>query len=75
MTIQSQALKALIEVGSNPYNAELQNFIRKGGKTCGFLFQETPEEIITAAGVVPVYIRGTKSEGTEMAEAYFRQLT
>ena len=71
----SKTLETLVEAGKNPFNSILQTYCDKGGKTCGFLFQETPEEIISAAGVAPIYIRGTTSQGTEMAEAFFRQLT
>ena len=68
-------LTALVEAGKNPFNQVLMDYVDQGGKTVGFMYQDTPEEIITAAGAAPIYLRGTASEGTEMAEAFFRQLT
>lgn len=72
---QLPELTALVEAGKNPFNQVLMNYVDQGGKTVGFMYQDTPEEIITAAGAAPIYLRGTTSEGTEMAEAFFRQLT
>ena len=72
---QLPELTALVEAGQNPFNQVLMDYVDQGGKTVGFMYQDTPEEIITAAGAAPIYLRGTTSEGTEMAEAFFRQLT
>lgn len=72
---QLPELTALVEAGKNPFNQVLMDYVGQGGKTVGFMYQDTPEEIITAAGAAPIYLRGTASEGTEMAEAFFRQLT
>lgn len=72
---QIPELTELVEAGKNPFNSHLMDYVNKGGKTVGFLYQDTPEEILSAAGAAPIYIRGTNSEGTEMAEAFFRQLT
>jgi benzoyl-CoA reductase subunit C len=72
---QLPELTALVEAGKNPFNQVLMDYVDQGGKTVGFMYQDTPEEIITAAGAAPIYLRGTASEGTEMAEAFFRQLT
>ena len=72
---QLPELTALVEAGQNPFNQVLMDYVDQGGKTVGFMYQDTPEEIITAAGAAPIYLRGTTSEGTEMAEAFFPQLT
>ncbi len=74
-TKEPKSLAVLMEAATRPYNSTLQKFVQGGGKTVGFMYQETPEEIISAAGATPIYIRGTGSEGTEFAEAFFRQLT
>ena len=69
------ALRQLLEVASsidNPYLAAANN---AGRKIVGTIHDEVPEEVISAAGAVPVMLRGTGSEGTELAEIYFRQLT
>ncbi len=72
---QLPELTALVDAGKSPFNPVLMDYVAQGGKTVGFLYQDTPEEILSAAGAAPVFVRGTDSEGTEMAEAFFRQLT
>lgn len=74
-TKKIDALDRLIEAAVCPNNSEVQKAKAEGKKIVGFMYQELPEEILTAAGCVPVFIRGTGSEGTEFADAYFRQLT
>jgi benzoyl-CoA reductase/2-hydroxyglutaryl-CoA dehydratase subunit BcrC/BadD/HgdB len=69
------ALCALEEAANHTYNKELKAAKARGEKIVGYLQEEIPEEIFTAAGLIPVAVRGTESEGTEFAEAYFRQLT
>ena len=50
---QLPELTALVEAGKNPFNQVLMNYVDQGGKTVGFMYQDTPEEIITAAGAAP----------------------
>lgn len=69
------ALKPLMHAATSLMNPELQQAKQDGKKVVGFMYQELPEEILTAAGCVPYFIRGTGSDGTEFADAYFRQLT
>ena len=69
------ALRPLIQAATNIQNPYIEKAKAAGKKIVGYLYQETPVEILTAAGCVPYFIRGTGSEGTEMAEAYFRHLT
>lgn len=70
-----KALQNLVDVASSIDNQYLQQAKDEGKKIVGFLYQETPIEILSAAGLVPYFIRGTGSEGTEYSEAFFRQLT
>ena len=69
-----KALKPLMEAATALNNPILQKAKENGKKVVGFLYQETPLEIITAAGAVPYFIRGTGSDGTEYADAFFRNL-
>lgn len=69
------ALKPLMHAATSLMNPELQQAKQDGKKIVGFMYQELPEEILTAAGCVPYFIRGTGSDGTEFADAYFRHLT
>ncbi len=69
------ALQQLIKVSGCIDNPYLTATRQAGKKIVGTIYDEVPEEIISAAGAVPVMLRGTGSEGTELAEIYFRQLT
>lgn len=53
---QLPELTALVEAGKNPFNQVLMDYVDQGGKTVGFMYQDTPEEIITAAGAAPIYL-------------------
>ncbi len=70
-----KSLTALIEAATSINNPYLAKAKEAGKKIVGLFYQEIPEEILTAAGCVPVLLRGTGAEGVEYAEAYFRQLT
>ena len=69
------SLEKLIAVAENFRNEYVLAAKKAGRKIVGIQYQEIPEEILTAAGCVPVLLRGTGATGTEHAEAYFRQLT
>lgn len=70
-----KVLDQFLDAAANIRNPWLNKAIDEGRNIVGIFYSETPEEIITAAGCVPVMLRGTNAEGTEFAEAYFRQLT
>lgn len=42
----------------------------KGGKVVGYFCTNTPEEIISAAGLLPVRLTGDPQSGTEMADRH-----
>lgn len=69
-----KALNTLIQAATSLNNPSIEKAKEEGKKIVGFLYQEMPVEILTAAGAVPYFIRGTGSEGTEFADAYFREL-
>lgn len=54
-------------------NPELQGFKDAGGKVIGGFCSYVPEEIITAAGLLPFRMRATGSTGTDEADAYLSQ--
>jgi benzoyl-CoA reductase/2-hydroxyglutaryl-CoA dehydratase subunit BcrC/BadD/HgdB len=68
-------LSALLNVASNIRNPWLDKAVKEGRPAVGCFYSEIPEEILTAAGCIPVMMRGTTADGIEQAEAYFRQLT
>lgn len=69
------SLEELKAVAGKIGNRWLDQAKKDGRPIVGLVYHEIPEEILTAAGCVPVFLRGTGAEGTEMAEPYFRQLT
>lgn len=72
---QIPVLDELIETAKTIGNRYLKAAQSQGRKIVGIFYQEIPEEVLTAAGCVPVMLRGTGASGTQYAEAYFRQLT
>jgi benzoyl-CoA reductase/2-hydroxyglutaryl-CoA dehydratase subunit BcrC/BadD/HgdB len=60
--------------GSTPVNPALQEWKRRGGKIIGCMYHFIPEEVITAAGLLPYRLRATGSPGTELSESCFTQV-
>ena len=72
--IKSSALQEFTEATETIVNPELQKWIEQGGKVVGYFCSYGPEEIITAAGLVPMRVRATGSTGTELADAYLSSI-
>lgn len=72
--VNLQVLKELKESTTSLTNPALQEWKNSGGKIIGVMYHYIPEEIITAAGLMPYRMRATNSEGTEYAEADFTQI-
>ncbi|TEU01900.1 MAG: 2-hydroxyacyl-CoA dehydratase [Dehalococcoidia bacterium] len=73
-TVKSKALQQFQEATETIVNPELKKWIEQGGKVVGYFCSYGPEEIITAAGMVPIRIRATGSTGTELADAYLSSI-
>jgi benzoyl-CoA reductase subunit C len=69
---KSKSLEVFREAADSLINPELQNWKERGGKVVGYFCSYVPEEIMTAAGLLPVRIRATGSTGTDLADAFFR---
>jgi len=52
-------------------NPAVERWKEDGGKVVGFFCSSVPEELFTAAGLLPFRMRGTGSTGTELADRYF----
>ncbi len=52
-------------------NPEIDAWKAQGGKVVGFFCSMVPDELFTAAGILPFRMRGTGSTSTELADAYF----
>jgi bcr-type benzoyl-CoA reductase subunit C len=72
--LKSEALKEFGNAAKSLMNPALQEYKAKGGKVIGLMYHFVPEEIITAAGMMPYRMRATGSEGTELSEGYFTQV-
>lgn len=56
------------------YNPILQDYKKNGGKIVGYYYSYIPEEIITAAGLIPYRIRATNETETDFSDVYFTQI-
>ena len=62
------------EICATPYNERLRAYKEAGGKVIGTLYNQVPEELIYAAGFLPVRLRAVGSTGMEAADARFTQV-
>jgi len=72
--VKSKALETFKEAAQTIVNPELKKWIEQGGKVMGYFCSYGPEEIITAAGMVPMRVRATGSRGTELSDAYLSSI-
>jgi len=72
---RSKILEGFTEAAGGRVNPAVQAWKDGGGKVVGYFCSSVPEEIISAAGLLPVRIRATGSTGTDLADAYFRPTT
>jgi benzoyl-CoA reductase subunit C len=73
-SLKSKVLDIFKEATQTILNPELKKWIDKGGKVVGYFCSYGPEEIITAAGMVPMRVRATGSTSTELADAYLSSI-
>lgn len=73
-SVKSKALDTFKEATQTIVNPVLQKWIDGGGKVMGYFCSYGPEEIITAAGMVPMRVRATGSTSTELADAYLSSI-
>jgi benzoyl-CoA reductase/2-hydroxyglutaryl-CoA dehydratase subunit BcrC/BadD/HgdB len=71
---ESKALRELRDAAKSLMNPMLQEWKDSGKKIIGCLYHYIPEEIITAAGLLPYRMRATGSKGTELSELSFTQI-
>ncbi len=73
-TLESKAFAEFAQATSAIRNPALDKWIAEGGKVVGHFCSHVPGEMLTAAGVLPFRMRGTGSDGTELADAYFTNI-
>lgn len=69
-----QAIQKCIAATQHLFNPFVKRWKEKGGKVLGCFYHFVPEEIITAAGLLPYRMRATGSTGTELSESCFTQI-
>ena len=69
-----KALETFQDVANSQENSFVREWKHQGGKVVGCFSSYIPEEIFTAAGLLPFHIRGTGSTGTEYSDSRFTQV-
>ena len=72
--IKSRAFQQLSEVTETLASAEVRRWKEQGGKVMGYFCSSAPEELITAAGLLPFRMRAAGSTGTELSDACFSSI-
>lgn len=72
--LKSKAFRELSEAAQTLANAETKKWKERGGRVVGYFCSAFPQEIVTAAGFLPFRIRGTGSQSTELADAFFQSI-
>lgn len=72
--LKSKAFQEFSNATETLVNPVLQRWKDQGGKIVGYFCSTVPEEIITAAGIVPFRMRATGSTSTEESDAYYSSI-
>ncbi len=71
----SPTFRDLARIAGTLRNPRVDSWKSGGGKVMGYYCSFIPEEIFVAAGLLPFRIRGTGSQGTELADQYYTQVS
>jgi bzd-type benzoyl-CoA reductase N subunit len=69
-----EALQEFSDATGIVVNAAVQNWKEQGGRVMGYVCSAVPEEVFTAAGFLPLRLRATGSEGTELSDSFFSSI-
>jgi bcr-type benzoyl-CoA reductase subunit C len=72
--LQSKTLRQFAEMAGVLGNPATRSWKEQGRGVMGYFCSAIPEEIFTAAGLLPFRIRATGSTGTELSDAHFSNL-
>jgi benzoyl-CoA reductase/2-hydroxyglutaryl-CoA dehydratase subunit BcrC/BadD/HgdB len=72
--IKSEAFQKFCEATAGIMNPEVEAWKQAGGKVMGYFCSTVPEELFTAAGLLPFRMRGTGSTSTELSDACFSNI-
>ena len=73
-TTKSRTLEEFARATATLANPAIQEWKRQGGKVVGYFCSYFPEEIVTAAGLLPFRMRATGSKATDLADAYMSSI-
>ena len=65
-----EAINRFEEIIERPDNDSIRSVKTTGGKVCGYWCGYVPEELILAAGMTPVRIRGIGSEDSSSGDMW-----
>jgi len=76
MTIatRTNTLQQLSAITGTLGNDEVRKWKKQGGNVMGYLCSTIPDEMFTAAGLLPFRLRGTGSTSTEKADVFFSSI-
>lgn len=72
--LKSKALEQFQEMTATMVNPYVRQWKEQGGKTIGYFCSHVPDEVITAAGMLPLRMRATGSTGTELSDAFYSSI-
>jgi benzoyl-CoA reductase/2-hydroxyglutaryl-CoA dehydratase subunit BcrC/BadD/HgdB len=72
--LNSEAFERFARATAAVMNPEVERWKDAGGRVIGYFSEALPEEMITAAGMLPVRLRAPESRGTELADSFFGSL-
>jgi benzoyl-CoA reductase/2-hydroxyglutaryl-CoA dehydratase subunit BcrC/BadD/HgdB len=70
-TPKTKALQEFSAAAAAVMNPAVESWKQRGGRVMGYVCSAVPDEIFTAAGLLPFRLRATGSEGTELSDSYF----
>ncbi|MHC4506867.1 MAG: 2-hydroxyacyl-CoA dehydratase subunit D, partial [Planctomycetota bacterium] len=72
--LKSKAFQEFSEATQAVVNPSVEGWKERGGKVIGYFCSGVPEEMIMAAGFLPLRMRATGSTGTELSDAYYSSI-
>jgi len=72
--LSSKALAELTTAAQTLTNPEVEKWRDQGGRVVGYFCSSFPEEVVTAAGMLPFRIRATGSRSTELSDSYLSSI-
>lgn len=73
-TIRSAAFETFAQAAGAIMNPAIRDWREQGKKVVGYFCSHMPTEVLMAAGLLPVRMRGTGSDGTELSDAFFTSI-